>query len=150
MPAAVASSAHVCTASTSAPVRGPAYIDLERFDVPLPEHPQAPADAKFWADAARWKLVLLQTQLRLMDQVHRGPGVPSALAHTLDFAEILITDSITVSIDHHEDLGGQEGHALRLQLEGLQRLQGRPATAGAIARAETEGLTDLQKTGGEG
>ncbi|UYL85466.1 hypothetical protein gp11c [Acidovorax phage Aval] len=120
MPAAVASSAHVCTAAAPAPVRPPTYIDLERFDVPLSEHPQAPADAKFWADAARWKLVLLQTQLRLMAQVHRGPGVPSALAHTLDFAEILITDSITVSIDHHEDLGGQDGQVLRAQLQAIQ------------------------------
>ncbi|MBF9263918.1 hypothetical protein [Paracidovorax cattleyae] len=101
-------------------MRPPTYIDLERFDVPLSEHPQAPADAKFWADAARWKLVLLQTQLRLMAQVHRGPGVPSALAHTLDFAEILITDSITVSIDHHEDLGGQDGQVLRAQLQAIQ------------------------------
>ncbi|WP_046060227.1 hypothetical protein [Paracidovorax citrulli] len=120
MPAAVASSAHVCTASAPALVRPPAYIDLERFAVPLPEHPQAPADAKFWVDAARWKLVLLQTQLRLMAQVRRAPGVPSALGHTMDFAEILITDSITVSIDHHEDLGGQDGQVLRAQLQAIQ------------------------------
>lgn len=156
MTAAEITRAHVCTepagplCTPGEPVRVFARIDLELFAEPMPEHPQAPADAKFWADAARWKLALLQAQLRLNDQVLGGRGVPSALARTLEFAAILIADSIAVSVDHHEDLGGDEGAALRGQLELLQHRRGRPVMASTALCAATAAMTGFQKKGGNG